>query len=395
MAIGIEVGGHGPDEGRDARKGSLERLGGERPGEHPGPAASSSSRASSGASRSGASAMPSARQVALGHAQRAPRRRRPRRRAVGGCRRAILVAVARVGRHPVDDDDERQASLRDPREHVPGHAVSVARGGGHEQAQVGSLEERVGQRPVVVLHGVDVRRVDDDQAGASPGPGEPQPLRGQGGERAARPQERSASAACGHHDRVARGRSQDTRERDHRSRERVDEGRLAGPGGTQEHDHERRVEVPRTRQQIAIDVVPQLPGAGSWAGRVCRAGGDVGIACPARGRAPRWTPTPVRPAPRGARSVRPAAHPRPKYRVWAHQPGPGCHRRLRVRPRRASRPGRDHRPRPRRPADDHRTLRQRGAALGSGMTPAARHARSRRRATSRQAGTRSPVASSQ
>ena len=74
------------------------------------------------------------------------------------------LAVAGIGGHPVDDHDQRQPSLGDAAQHIPGHTVGIARRGRHEQAQVRSLEERVGERAVVVLHGVDVGRVHEHEA---------------------------------------------------------------------------------------------------------------------------------------------------------------------------------------------------------------------------------------
>src|SRR3712207_7761451 len=49
------------------------------------------------------------------------------------------------------------------RSEVPRHLVGVARGGGHEEPQVGGREELGGEQPVTLLDRVDVRRVEDRQ----------------------------------------------------------------------------------------------------------------------------------------------------------------------------------------------------------------------------------------
>ena len=86
------------------------------------------------------------------------------RRAAGRRRRARPARSAGVVRHPVDDDDQRQAAVAGPEQDVPRHAVGVAGRGRDEDAEVGGLREAVGQLPVRVLDRVDVGRVDERDA---------------------------------------------------------------------------------------------------------------------------------------------------------------------------------------------------------------------------------------
>ena len=76
-----------------------------------------------------------------------------------------LGPVIGVGRHPIDHDEQRQTTLVDARQDGPRHLIGVAGRGGHEDAQVGRLDEPVGQGPVGMLERVDVRCVDQGEAG--------------------------------------------------------------------------------------------------------------------------------------------------------------------------------------------------------------------------------------
>ena len=76
-----------------------------------------------------------------------------------------FAPVVGVRWQAVHHDDERKAALADAAKHVPRHAVGIARRGRDEDAEVGGLDQPVGDDPVGVLDGVDVRRVDDCKAG--------------------------------------------------------------------------------------------------------------------------------------------------------------------------------------------------------------------------------------
>ena len=73
--------------------------------------------------------------------------------------------IRRVGWHPVHDDRQGQPALQDTGQHGPGHLVGVPCRSRHEDAQVGGLDEPIGQRAVRMLDGVDIRRIDEGQPG--------------------------------------------------------------------------------------------------------------------------------------------------------------------------------------------------------------------------------------
>ena len=73
-------------------------------------------------------------------------------------------AVGGIGRHPVDDDDERQAAVAGLGRGPPRDAVGVAGGRGHEDPEVGGLGQTVGQLAIGVLDRVDVGRIDQGDA---------------------------------------------------------------------------------------------------------------------------------------------------------------------------------------------------------------------------------------
>ena len=75
-----------------------------------------------------------------------------------------LAPVIGLRRQAIDDDDQRQATLPDPAEDEPRDAVGVAGRGRNEQAQVGGLDELIGELAVGVLDTVDVGRVDEREA---------------------------------------------------------------------------------------------------------------------------------------------------------------------------------------------------------------------------------------
>ena len=71
-----------------------------------------------------------------------------------------LPLIVGVGWHPVHDDQQWQTALLDAGQDGPRHLVGVAGRGRHEDAQVGCLDEPVGQGAIGVLERVDVRGVD-------------------------------------------------------------------------------------------------------------------------------------------------------------------------------------------------------------------------------------------
>ena len=149
-------------------------------------------------------------------------------------------------------------ALPDPPEHLPRHLVGVAGGGGHEDDEVGHLEQPKRTLSILRLDAVEVGRVDQHQAAARGGIGpqlQPRVL-GHGRDPSAR------VVGMEHGNRPPGGRAQDAGWADGGAGERVQQARLAAAGGAEDDDQQRCVEIGRTRQQVLGDMAPQRVGPG-------------------------------------------------------------------------------------------------------------------------------------
>jgi hypothetical protein len=191
---------------------------------------------------------------------------------VGQDRRGSIVA-----RQPVHDHDEWQPTLCHASQHVPRHPVGVARGGRDEQAQVRQFQDGVGQGSVVVLDRIDIGGVDEHYPGSGADIGDLQPVAGEGRQRTVRAEQGGSVRGCGHDHGLTSGRPEDARLAHGGTGEGVDDGRLARPRGSQEHHHQRRVEVPGPGHEVVASVVEQLPGALPWPDGVGGADRLIGV----------------------------------------------------------------------------------------------------------------------
>ena len=212
-----------------------------------------------------AAARPSAQRTLLDDEQ--PRAREPRPlehpAQVGG------HLGGRLGRHPVEHDGERGAALLRRPQQVPGDGVGVAGRRRHEHPEVGRGEQLPGQLAVGLDDGVDVRGVEQGEAGGQvvaddqlhrPGAARPtgdaRQVRAAPGRRRTRRRRRAAQTSTG--ERVV-GRSTPavvTGAPD----EAVDERGLAGAGGAADDGEQRGAQVAQPGQQVVVDLVDDARG---------------------------------------------------------------------------------------------------------------------------------------
>lgn len=155
----------------------------------------------------------------------------------------------------------------------PGHRVAVPGGRRREHPQVRHLQQQSGQRPVVGVHRVQVRGVDEGEAGRHPGV---RPDVGEHGQRVGG--ERGGVVGVDGNDGGAGGRPQHARGADRRAHDRVEQAGLPGPGGTAEDDDGGH-RGPRRRGTSRASSLVQDPraqvaqpgGAGQVEGKVTRA----------------------------------------------------------------------------------------------------------------------------
>ena len=173
--------------------------------------------------------------------------------------RAVLV----LGRHPVHDDEQRKPTFLDSRQDGPRDLVRVARRRRHEAAQVGCLDEPIGERPVRVLEGVDVGRVDERHALLERVVlHEPQLVAIDARERAV--DEGRTVIRVDEDDGDTSRRPEDAGLARRTAGERIEDRALAGSGRPDEQDDERRVERCRADADVPTQMVGELtrPGEG-------------------------------------------------------------------------------------------------------------------------------------
>ena len=146
-----------------------------------------------------------------------------------------FAPVGGVGWQAVHHDDERKPALADPAKHVPRHAVGIARRGRDEDAEVGGLDQPVGDDPVGVLDRIDVRRIDDCKAGGGGRVADELDLAG------VEPRQRTlgeggAILRVREDDRRPCRRPKDTGRAQRATGDRVEERALAGPGRAQQQN---------------------------------------------------------------------------------------------------------------------------------------------------------------
>ncbi len=174
------------------------------------------------------------------------------------------------GRHAGQDDAESGAALPGVLQDLPHRRVRVPAGAGHEQPQVGRVEELVGEVVVRPHHGVDVGGVEERDAlghalaggeheqpvAARPG----QPLladaRQRGQEHVLR-EPADVVGVAGEHRGVG-GRPPDAGEAHLRADDAVHQRRLAGACRADERDQDRRRALADPRQQVVVDLAEQL-----------------------------------------------------------------------------------------------------------------------------------------
>ena len=67
-------------------------------------------------------------------------------------------------RHPVENHTDGSLTARGLLQRRPRRLIAVTRRGGDEQPQVGRLQQPASQSPVGLVHGVQVRGIDQGQA---------------------------------------------------------------------------------------------------------------------------------------------------------------------------------------------------------------------------------------
>jgi len=176
--------------------------------------------------------------------------------------------VGRRSGYPVQHEGDRGAALAGGPQHLPGHGIGVAGGGGDEQPEVSGRQQLFGQYPVGLHHGVDVRRVEQ---------GEPRaerryryhPQHGAAGVGTVGATEPGQQVGLGEPGRVGGvthqyrgpgGRSQDAGRADRVPHQTVHQGRLTGPGGTADDHEQRRVEPGEAGKQIVIELADDRRG---------------------------------------------------------------------------------------------------------------------------------------
>ena len=124
-------------------------------------------------------------------------------------------------------------------------------------AQVGRLDEAIGELAIGVLDGVDVRRVDEDEPGLDRVVlDEPELRRRDAGER---PVEKADTiVGMEEDDRDAGGRTQDAGLAGGATGDRVEDRALAGSGRTDEHHEQRRVERRGADPDVPGEVIGEL-----------------------------------------------------------------------------------------------------------------------------------------
>ena len=168
-----------------------------------------------------------------------------------------LATVGCVGWQTVHDDHERQPALSHPAEHVPRHAIRVSGGGRDEDAQVGRLDQPVGDGPVCVLDRIDVGRVDHSESRRGRGIGDRFDLPGvEAGQRALG--EGRPVVGTREDDGLPGRRAQHARGTQCAAGDRVEQRALAGAGRPQEEDDERRLETACPDSEVAREVIAQL-----------------------------------------------------------------------------------------------------------------------------------------
>lgn len=205
-------------------------------------------------------------------------------------------------RHPVEDGHERGVVLLGGAQEMPGDGVGVAGGRGHHDPDIGGADQFGGERAVVGDQGVDVGRVQEREA----------PRDGVGGLDAqhargvlAREQDVVARIVVGHphagevgqyahsaepvmvlrmadQHRRPGGRPQHARLAHPPPHKGVDEGRLAGPGGTAHHGQQRRFGVPQPGHQIVVELGEQFVAVGTRAWGPARGSGKRAAATRSR-----------------------------------------------------------------------------------------------------------------
>ena len=171
-----------------------------------------------------------------------------------------------VGRRPVQHDGDGGRALGRLAQEVPRHLVGVARRRGDEEPEVGGREQLGGEDAVALLDGVDVGRVEDRQPGRHRRRGHQ--LQGSGvvglagdalevGQEALLAEPLRVVGVVHQHGRAGR-RAQHARGGDAGADERVDQGRLPGPGRAADDRQQRRVERHQAGDDVVLELVDHL-----------------------------------------------------------------------------------------------------------------------------------------
>ncbi len=188
------------------------------------------------------------------------------------------VGIGVVRRQAVEDREQRDTALPGAGQHLPRRLVGVARRGGDDDEQVGGLEQLGGEATVLGLDRIDVRGVDEDDAGAAALAAIGQDVEiaaaGEAGQDVAT-LERGDVVRRGEDHRTAGGGSQDARWARRPAGERVEEARLPGAGRADDHDDERRFQIRGAGNEV-LGNVPVQPLGGSTLSGIGRTGGAVG-----------------------------------------------------------------------------------------------------------------------
>ena len=172
-----------------------------------------------------------------------------------------LPLVVGVGWHPVHDDEQWQAALLDAGQDGPRHLIGVAGRGRHEDAQVGCLDEPVGQGAIGVLERIDVRCVDEDEARLDRVVGHQTDLFGWNARESA-VDERLLVVRVDQDDRHAGGRAEDAGRAGGAAGDRVEDRALAGARRSDEEDHDGGIQGSGTHADVTAQVIRELAGPG-------------------------------------------------------------------------------------------------------------------------------------
>ena len=171
-------------------------------------------------------------------------------------------------RHPVQDHRDRGAPLRGRLEELPRNRVGVPRGGGHEQPQIGCVQQLGSQSAVLFDDRIDIGGIQHGQT------------RGQGG---LGNQLQRALIAAGHprtdqsrqhpvigkpvfigrvvhQHRRSGGGTDHARLRDHPPDHGIDQGGLARTGGSSDHRQQRGRQIGQAGQHIVVQLCHDLVG---------------------------------------------------------------------------------------------------------------------------------------